>query len=129
MTKRFDEWNEIKKATDGTSLPFKGYHPRQIWWCKIGVNIGFEQDGKNIEFSRPVLILKAFSKNTCLIVPLTASTEAHKYRVNIGLVDGKPARAIISQIKVIDTKRLIEKVGLLDHLYFNQVIKNLKEIL
>lgn len=44
MTKDFDKWNTVKKGVDRNGLP-KLYHTREIWWCSLGVNIGFEQNG------------------------------------------------------------------------------------
>ena len=57
--KDFDKWNETKKLVhkDGTD---KFYHTREIWWCALGINVGFEQDGSGEEYRRPVLILKGF---------------------------------------------------------------------
>lgn len=36
----------------------------QIWWCHLGMNLGEEEYGKGPNFTRPVLILKKFSKNS-----------------------------------------------------------------
>jgi len=33
-----------------------GYKKRETWICNIGENIGFEEDGKGNEFTRPVII-------------------------------------------------------------------------
>jgi len=49
--------------------------------------------------------------------------------INVGLVNGKVAKALISQIKVIDTKRLIRKVGSLNLDLFAEVRKNVKGLL
>jgi len=35
-------------------------------------------------------------------------------RVPIGLVEGYEARANLSQIRVVDTRRLVEKIGFLE---------------
>ena len=48
------------------------FHEREVWWCSLGANIGFEQDGGGEDFERPVVILKKFNLDACLIVPLTA---------------------------------------------------------
>jgi len=68
--KKYDEWNEVKKNIFKTenSVYFK---ERDVFWASIGVNIGFEQDGKGNIFSRPVLILKKYSKSMFLGVPLS----------------------------------------------------------
>ena len=57
------------------------------------------------------MVLRGFSRAVCLIVPLTTSTKENKYHVSIGEVDNKPAVAIISQARLIDTRRFIDKIG------------------
>jgi len=34
------------------------FHEREIWWCSLGLNIGYEEDGKNDNYTRPILVLK-----------------------------------------------------------------------
>ena len=72
MKKDFDKWNIQKKAIHN-SRKNKFYRNREVWWCDLGVNIGFEQDGTGDNNRRPILIIKGFSKEVCLIVPLTTS--------------------------------------------------------
>ncbi len=128
MYKDFDNWNKEKKEIEQKASKVF-YRAREIWWCQLGVNIGSEQDGKENLFLRPILIIKSFGKNICLVAPLTTSSKQHKYRIYLGDVEGKKASAILSQIKVIDTKRLFKKICTLEKTRFNEVIKNLKEIL
>lgn len=54
MHKDFDSWNSQKKNIH-TKGENKFYHPREIWWCSLGINVGFEQDGtgQNIEMRVP----------------------------------------------------------------------------
>ncbi len=63
MQKDFDKWNEKKKKLDvrviEETLFFK---EAEVWWIHIGLNIGFETNGKGEEFTRPVLILKKYNK-------------------------------------------------------------------
>ena len=77
--RNFDIWNEEKKRLDNTKRDLY-FNEREIWWCKLGLNIGDEEDGTNQDYQRPVLILRGMSKNTCYIVPLTTSPSNHKYR-------------------------------------------------
>ena len=128
MRKDFDSWNKNKKRIHADNEN-KLYHQREVWWCSLGVNVGFEQDGDEIKHERPVLILKGLSRNTCLIVPLTTSPKKHKMRIPLGLVDEKPASALLSQIRVIDTKRLINKIGFIEHKIFEKTRKAAKDLL
>ncbi len=127
MKKDFDGWNEIKKHTD-TESP-RLYTVREIWWCQFGVNIGTEQDGRGDNFLRPALILRGFGPDACLVALLTTSAREHPLRVSIGDVDGQRARANLSQLRVIDTRRLVEKVGFLEKEIFVKIRKTAKGLL
>ena len=124
MEKNFDEWNKVKKKIDQFEIN-RFYHEKEVWWAKIGLNIGNEQNGSDGNFERPVLIIKKFGKNICLIIPLTTSPKKHKYRFDVGLIKQKTASAIISQMKIIDTKRLINKIQTLDKEIFIKIRKNI----
>lgn len=125
MEKDFDAWNKKKKEIELYNRN-KLYTVREIWWCSVGINIGSEQDGSSLTGSRPVLILKGMSKNTCLVAPLTTSLRKHKTRIEIGLVDNKQASVLLSQIKVVDTKRLTDKIGFLNKEIFEHIRKTIK---
>ena len=112
MEKDFDRWDEEKKRTN-TEAP-RLYTVREIWWRRLGVNVETEQNGSGEKFLRPVVILRGFGPDACLVVPLTTSTREHSLRMPIGLVDGQEARANLSQVRVVDTRRLVEKVEFLD---------------
>jgi len=107
--KDFDAWNIKKKLLDKKEVKLY-YHTREIWWCYIGMNIRTEQNGDQEKFLRPVVIIRGFGQDSCLVVPLTTSQREHKMRVDVGVVDGKRAKANLSQMRVIDTNRLLEKI-------------------
>jgi mRNA interferase MazF len=128
MEKDFDGWNKEKQRIQGSESQ-KLYHEREIWWCSLGVNVGSEQDGTGAGHQRPVLILKGMSRATCYVVPLTTSSQRHKLRISIGTVEDRQATALISQIRLIDTKRLVNKVGFLGPEAFAVVRKAAKALL
>ena len=111
QVKDFDRWNEVKKQTNLGQPRF--YTVREIWWCRLGLNIGTEQDGKGDWYARPCVILKGFGPDACLVVPLTTSLRQHTLRLTVGLIEGSQARANLSQIRVVDTRRLEVKIGFL----------------
>lgn len=124
--KNFDQWNKIKKeANKGKS---RLYTVREIWWCRLGVNIGTEQDGNSPLFLRPIVIICSFGPTTCLVMPLTTSENKHKLRIPIGKVQNKNASVIMSQIRVVDTRRLVEKVGFLEQNMFETIRKAVREL-
>src|SRR5262249_14687786 len=101
MQKDFDRWNKSKKKIDagkGTAL----FHEREVWWCSLGMNIGFEQDGSTDDFARPVIILKKYNLDACLIVPLTARQKTGRYYFPVGRIDNRDAVAVLSQVRFID---------------------------
>ncbi len=129
IKKDFDRWNESKKKANDNKGYLPLYHEREIRWCRLGVNIGFEQDGTGKDFSRPVLILKGFSRHVCLVLPLTTSIKKNTYNISIGKIDGKKASVIISQIRLIDTRRLDQFILFLDKKLFEDIRKSVKDLL
>lgn len=125
--KNFDNWNIKKKILDKRDVELY-YRPREIWWCYLGLNVGCEQDGNEKKFLRPVIIVRDFGSSSCLIIPLTKSSKKHPLRIPIGEVENNKAVAVLSQMKVIDTKRLLEKINILDKdrfLILRKAIRNL----
>lgn len=120
MKKDFRPWhNKKEKLHDapGTAL----FHEREIWWCALGTNIGYEQDGSGELFTRPVVILSKFNLDACLIVPLTARSKKGKYYFSVGEVAGREAVAVLSQIRFVDRKRLELKICTLDKEIFQSL--------
>lgn len=118
--KDFDNWNDEKKRINNINPPLF-FHTREVWWCKLGINVGFEQDGKNKQFSRPVVILKTYSINAALIIPLTSKNKKGTYYFDIGKVDGRSAKAVLSQIRFIDKRRLINKADVISKEIFEKL--------
>lgn len=128
MQKDFDAWSGQKKSIDARTQHIN-YHEREAWWCWLGVNVGYEQDGTGTEYRRPVVILRGLSSKTCLVVPLTTSEREHKLRPSVGRVDGKEARALLSQIRVIDTRRLSQKIEYLPQEVFEDLKARVREMI
>ncbi len=105
ITKDFDGWHPIKKRLDEkTGLPT--FKEREIWWCSVGVNVGFELYGKGQVFTRPVLIIRKFGATTFLGAPLTSSQKPGYYRVPYVLQE-KPGFVVLDQIRTYDARRLV----------------------
>jgi len=126
--KDFNTWN-VQKTHIDINNPNRFYKERDIWWCTLGLNIGSEQDGKDRDFQRPVLIIKSFGHRICLIVPLTTSQKINKLRFPLGIIEGKNSKALLSQIRVIDTKRLTNKMTALDKCIFVELQENLSALI
>lgn len=128
MYKDFDNWNLDKKNINCRDYN-KLYKKRDVWWCNLGVNIGYEQDGTGSNYDRPVLILKDFNDKVCLVLPLTTSNKNNMYYIDIGHINGEKSKAIISQIRLIDTKRLVNKIGVVDKYHFNKIRKAVRNLI
>ena len=124
--KDFDGWIELKKFLSFKSFPT--FQEREIWWCSIGINVGFEIDGKNDQYLRPVLIFRKFNKNIFLGVPLTSKKKNTLYNIPL-VVKNKTSYAIINQIRVLDANRLIKKMAKLTPQEFNFIEKKAKTLL
>jgi len=104
------------------------FHEREVWWCSTGENIGFEQNGKGKEFTRPVIIIKRLSLDTCLIIPLTTSTK-RKNTILLDVLDkDKKSFAMVEQIRLIDAKRLGLKIGSISKSKFIELVEFTKKI-
>jgi len=122
MQKDFDRWNEVKKATDAADEARLFFREGEIWWVRLGKNIGYETDGKSDQFTRPVIILRKYNQYSFLAAPLTTAQKPNPYRLPIGVVVGKQAFVTLSQLRNIDSKRLVHKILSLPSRYF-EIIK------
>jgi mRNA interferase MazF len=127
MSKKFDDWNEIKKDID---IREKIITPkeREVYWVSIGENIGYEQNGKGDIFSRPVLILKRFSRNIFFGIPLSTQTKEGNWFYNFTFLDN-PTNAIVVQGRLYDTKRLENRLGMIGKDDFVNIKKKMRELL
>lgn len=108
--------------------------PQQVWWAYIGENIGKEQNGKGEQFLRPVIVIQSISRKLCFVLPLTSKQKKGRVYVPIAWKRLNSAVmhdcAIISQARVISTKRLIKIVGNLESIEsFRKLIKRCYSIL
>ena len=127
MQKDFEKWSEKKKVVNDSKSEIYFYE-REIWWCALGVNIGYEQDGKGDKFARPVLVLKKYSKNVFVGIPLTSTNRESKYHYTFPFLSGI-STALLSQIRLFDTKRLLVKMGRVSKGEYEEVRKRVKDIL
>ncbi|MEK7559757.1 MAG: type II toxin-antitoxin system PemK/MazF family toxin [Patescibacteria group bacterium] len=110
MRKDFQGWHKNKEKIDNFQTRVF-FHEREVWWCSIGINVGFEQDGRGKDFARPVLVFKKFNNEVFWAIPLSTKIKRTKFYIPVDLGDVVPRVAIISQLRLIDAKRLIDKMG------------------
>jgi mRNA interferase MazF len=128
MSKKFDEWNNIKQKLHNKKSKTIIPKNREIYWASIGVNVGFEQDGKGEIFSRPVLVVKRYSKNLFFGVPLSTQIKEGSFFYTFTLKN-KQSNALLVQAKVYDTKRLENRIGMISKDDFQTLKIKLKDLL
>lgn len=130
MQKDFDTWNVKKKLINQTDVSMVFFREREIWWCHLGLNIGFEQDGRHEEFRRPVLIFKKFNAETFWAIPLTTKIKEGRYYYSFqisGLTVVSTAN--LSQIRLVDSRRLIDKIGYIKEIDYLETKNKVKKII
>jgi mRNA interferase MazF len=117
--KEFDKWTVQKKILSGKAGATKYVKSGDVWWCALGVNIAHEQDGKDAEFVRPVLILKRFNQRLVLIVPLTHGTSQQNFAVSF--TTRETHVLLVNQIRALSTNRLLRRAFRLPDRKFDSV--------
>lgn len=105
------------------------YHRREVWWVSLGVNVGTEIDGTGQHYDRPVVVIKGFNKQQCFTVALTGKRRTGPYYFPLGIVGGREASAVLSQVRIVDTKRFIKKVGMVEQAIYETLVEKLKDAL
>ena len=121
MKKDFDGWNSTKKNIEQKAQCVL-YREQEVWWSSIGINVGFEQDGKNELFERPVLIFRKFNKEMFWALPMTSKNKEGKFYYSI-MVNGIKRSIILSQLRLLSTKRLIRRVSKISDKEFERIEK------
>ncbi len=129
MKKDYKIWTHIKTNINNNGAYPTGYKEREIWICKVGENIGFEEDGKGNNFIRPVLILKVFNRQFCHIIPLSKINKNGKFYYSFDGKTGKISVALLNQSRAIDSSRLLRKIGMAGNENFIEIKNKIKEVL
>ena len=125
---KFIEWTKLKiriHVTDNEPVYFR---EKEIWWASLGVNIGYEQDGKNEKFERPILILKRFNNKILWALPMTSKERTGKFYYQFEY-EGEKYSVILSQLRLISSKRLLRKIRVFPEDSFNNVRERIKELI
>lgn len=107
----FKQWTKLKIKTH-LSERIIYFREKEIWWASLGANIGFEQNGKNENFERPILVFRKFGKDMLWAIPLTSKDKEGIFYFDIRHL-GFKSSLILSQLKLLSSKRLIRKIGII----------------
>ena len=108
MQKDFEGWNIIKQETENNA-PVAHIRTGEVRWCRFGINIGREIVGKGQTFRRPVFILKKFSSDTFLGLPISLQIKEGSWYYTF-TYDGINRSIVLNQARVLDRKRLDQKL-------------------
>ena len=133
MQKDFPKWHH-KKTTIDSIIPRPFFHEREIWFCHLGANVGFEQDGSGDDFLRPVIIVRKFNNEIFWGIPLTKidkdmHKKSAKYYFEFFLKERGKNFAILSQIRLIDARRLNYMIGEISGKDYQCLTEKLKALL
>ena len=124
----YDKWNEKKQYINFSRTPNIYLKEREVWWCSIGLNVGFEENGKGSRFNTPVLILKKYGPQVFIgaLISNTQKTGSFYYRF---LLKGRENACLLTQIRLFDARRLTQKIGTLGEEDFQNIRKAVKDLL
>lgn len=133
MKKDFQKWH-TKKSTVNEIVKRPFFHEREIWFCFLGANVGFEQDGSEEEFLRPIVVLRKFNNEILWAIPLTKSrkkskVKTEKYYYSFPFAPNITSVAILSQIRLIDARRLSRHISTMGETDFKEMNEKLKTLL
>ena len=110
--------------TGNGEMEIRQYH---VYLVNLDPTIGHE-----IKKTRPCLIISPDEMNdniqTVIIAPMT--TKSHKYPTRVQLTfQNKKGWVVLDQIRTIDNKRIIQKIGIVNNKTIIEIKKVLKEML
>ena len=124
MDQEYDNWNKQKKIFAEANRVY--FHKGDVWYASIGKNIGDEEDGKNKNFERPVLITRKFNNSIFIGVPLTSQDKKGKYYHK--LISFSGSTALLSQVRLFDAKRLLRYIGKVENNELKEIKLKIGEI-
>jgi mRNA interferase MazF len=131
MVKDYKEWHDLKSEIENNGQE-KKFREREIWWCSLGENIGFEQDGKHEKFERPVLVLRKFNNGMFFGLPLTSKVKEDRFHFGFniktkntaGEVEEQRSFAMLSQMRLFSSKRMIRRIVRINENVFDSIEKS-----
>ena len=127
MNRDYVGWYKLKSEIERRPAQER-FHQREIWWCSFGANIGFEEDGKNSQFERAVLIIRKFNKELFLGVPLTTKRKDNRFYHPITIGD-QLGSVMVSQVRVLSSRRLGRKLTRIGKKSFHDICASIGELL
>ncbi len=121
----YDKWNKLKQSIEKRKQI--QFSEREILFLSMGQNIGFEQYGKGDDFLRPVVVIKKFSKNLFLGIPLSSKIKDGFFFHTIHFKERENS-ALLLQSKTFDSKRIKYRLAKLSNNEFNKLVEKFCEV-
>ncbi len=131
MEENFDKWNQVKKNVQNDNK-IRLFKERDIFFLSMGQNIGYEQNGKGENFVRPIIILKKITNHMFIGVPLSSQIKEGNWFFKFEFkMKNKISKniAILPQIKMFSSKRLLNKIGVIKIEEFKKLKDEIKKFI
>lgn len=130
------EFPKISALLDWTKQKICSHHServvyfseQEIWWTSIGENIRSEENGKNHNFERPVLILKKFNKDLFWGLPISTTIKEERWYYTFKF-NGEPRSLMLTQIRALSSCRLLRRIDRMSEQDFAIVQRRMQELL
>lgn len=127
MQKDFSAWHEKKNQVDIKDRPF--FREREIWFVALGLNVGVEQNGRGMDFLRPIIVFRKFNSESFWAIPLTKAKKKGIFYLSFSFEPGIISVANLSQLRLIDSRRLAYPIGEMSQIDFTALNEKLKALL
>lgn len=118
-SKDYAGWH-AKKLLINSSSSQVHFYESEVWWVAIGQNVGDEEDGKGRDFARPVLIIRKFNRSLFYGLPLSTAIKRGKYYYGL-TIRGRKNVALLSHMRDYDSKRLIDRLAIINETEYAQI--------
>ncbi|MFA5021351.1 MAG: type II toxin-antitoxin system PemK/MazF family toxin [Patescibacteria group bacterium] len=123
----FVSWTKLKIKEHIKEREFYFYE-KQVWWASLGQNIGREQNGKNSNFERPILVFKKFNEDTLWAISASSKIKIGKY-YEIFHLGEKEFSLNLSQLRLISSKRLLRLSGEISKKEYDKIKERVRELI
>ncbi len=86
------------------------FDQRDIFYLKVGRNVGHEENGKGQSFLRPVIVLRKFGPHVFWGIPLSFTEKRGPY---YHCPKGRMDVALLTQLRLFDARRMLHKIGVI----------------
>lgn len=127
MQTDFGAWHEKKNQVNQKDRPF--FREREIWFAALGLNVGVEQNGRGMDFLRPIIVFRKFNSESLWAIPLTKAMKKGTFYFSFSFESGTTSVVNLSQLRLIDSRRLAYHVGEMSKSDFAALNEKLKALL